>query len=155
MKVEVGGTTFATNVDDDVDDDDDDDDDDGAGGGINCCGDELLVDVDEQLVGDDDSTSPFYCSLMARLVASTRIITYFSSLCAALYANNIGSNTSYGVGSNDDHASPVLAPKRARTSKLKQKSNDGGWGEKDFWSTATCIVSKLISGTFGDDILSM
>ena len=152
MKVEVGGTTFATNVDDDVDDDDDDDDDDGAGGGINCCGDELLVDVDEQLVGDDDSTSPFYCSLMARLVASTRIITYFSSLCAALYANNIGSNTSYGVGSNDDHASPVLAPKRARTSKLKQKSN-GGWGEKDFWSTA--IVSKLISGTFGDDILSM
>ena len=111
MKVEVGGTTFATNVDDDVDDDDDDDDDDGAGGGINCCGDELLVDVDEQLVGDDDSTSPFYCSLMARLVASTRIITYFSSLCAALYANNIGSNTSYGVGSNDDHASPVLAPK--------------------------------------------
>ena len=140
MKVEVGGTTFATNVDDDVDDDDDDDDDDGAGGGINCCGDELLVDVDEQLVGDDDSTSPSYCSLMARLVASTRIITYFSSLCAALYANNIGSNTSYGVGSNDDHASPVLAPKRARTSKLKQKSN-GGWGEKDFWSTA--IVSKL------------
>jgi hypothetical protein len=116
VKVEVGGTTFATNVDDDVDDDDDDDDDDGTGGGINCCGDELLVDVDELLVGDDDSTSPFYCSLTARLVASTRIITHFSSLCAALYANNIGSNTSYGGGSNDDHASPVLAPKRARTS---------------------------------------
>ena len=138
MKVEVGGTTFATNVDDDVDDDDDDDDDDGTGGGINCCGDELLVDVDEQLVGDDDSTSPFYCSLMARLVASTRIITYFSSLCAALYANNIGSNTSYGVGSNDDHASPVLAPKRARTSKLKQKSNAWWMRGKRFLEHSYC-----------------
>ena len=87
--------------------------------------DELLVDVDELLVDDADSTNPCCCSLTARLVASTRVM-YFSSFCAALYAINIGSNTWYGVGSNDVHASPALAPKSSRTSLFlssNRKSN--------------------------------
>ena len=154
MNVEVGGATGDTNADDDDDDDDndddDDDDDDGTGGGIidvdDTNGDdnellvdvdELLVDVEELLVDDDDSSSPCCLSLTARLVASTRLI-YFSSLCAALYANNIGSNTVYGVGSNDVHASPALAPKRARTS-LFLSSNRKSNGSDPFSSYPSLI----------------